>query len=271
VLDGSEAVQKAQELRPDLVVLDIGLPTLNGIEAARRIRQVSPHSKILFLTMEESPDVVQVALSTGAHGYVHKSRAQSELLPAIQTVLRGKQFVSNKLGGSTVADAQEAKAPRCHEVLFYSDEVVLVDSFVRFIAAVLEAGDVAIVLVTQTHRDVLDQRLKAQGLDIDAALREGTYLPLDVAETLTTFMVNDMPDSSRFLKVRDDLIGRAAKTGKREHPFHYRTYFQLDSLLIQDLQPSLGIISSLSVCVSVPPFPSPSLLTPFPLPSPSLH
>jgi DNA-binding NarL/FixJ family response regulator len=68
VSGGSEAVQKAEELKPDLILLDIGLPKLNGIEAARRIRQLSPNSKIIFLSMETSPDVVQVALSTGAEG-----------------------------------------------------------------------------------------------------------------------------------------------------------------------------------------------------------
>ena len=88
VSDGSEAVQKAEELRPDLIVLDIGLPKLDGIEAARRIRQVSSNSKIVFLTMDNSPDVAQAALSTGAQGFVHKIRAQSELLPAIELVLR---------------------------------------------------------------------------------------------------------------------------------------------------------------------------------------
>ncbi len=110
------------------------------------------------------------------------------------------------------------KRERFDAMKFCSNEAVFVDNFVRFVAAALEAGDVAIVLVTQTHRDVLDQRLKAQGLDIDAALREGTYLPLDVAETLSTFMINDMPDSSRFVTARDVLIGRAAKAGKTEHP-----------------------------------------------------
>ena len=92
--DGSEAVQKAEELKPDLVLLDIGLPKLNGIEVARQVRQLSPNSKILFLSTDNSPDVVQAALSTGAHGYVYKARAQSDLLPAIDAVLRGKQFVS---------------------------------------------------------------------------------------------------------------------------------------------------------------------------------
>ena len=65
VSDGSEAVQRAEELRPDLIVLDISLPKLDGIEAARRIRQVSPNSKIVFLTMNNAPDIVQAALARG--------------------------------------------------------------------------------------------------------------------------------------------------------------------------------------------------------------
>src|SRR4030095_8425698 len=97
VCDGAEAVQQAQELQPDLILLDIGLPTLNGIEAARRIRKVSPTSKILFVTENRSTDIVEEALSTGASGYVVKSNAGSELLPAIEAVLRGKQFVSARL------------------------------------------------------------------------------------------------------------------------------------------------------------------------------
>jgi DNA-binding NarL/FixJ family response regulator len=81
VSDGLEAVQKAAELKPDLVLLDIGLPRLNGIEAAQRMRAVSPESQIVFLTTDNSKDTEQAALSTGAQGYVHKSRAQSDLLP----------------------------------------------------------------------------------------------------------------------------------------------------------------------------------------------
>jgi DNA-binding NarL/FixJ family response regulator len=92
--DGLEAIRKAQELQPHVILLDVGLPKLNGIEAARRIRQLSPNSKIIFLSQEDSPDVVQEALSTGAQGYVYKARAQSDLLSAIDAVLQGKQFVS---------------------------------------------------------------------------------------------------------------------------------------------------------------------------------
>jgi DNA-binding NarL/FixJ family response regulator len=95
VADGLEAVQKAGELKPDLIVLDIGLPKLNGIEAARQIRELSPNSEIIFLSQDNSADVVQVALTTGARGYVYKSDVRTDLLPAIEAVLRGKQFVSS--------------------------------------------------------------------------------------------------------------------------------------------------------------------------------
>jgi len=97
--DGDEAIQKAEELKPDLILLDISLPTLNGIEAARRIRQVSPNSKILFVTENRSPDIAEAALSTGASGYVVKSDGASELLPAIRAVLEGKRFISPSLAG----------------------------------------------------------------------------------------------------------------------------------------------------------------------------
>ena len=100
VADGLEAVQRAQELQPDLILLDVGLPTLNGIEAARRIREVSPATKILFVSENRSADVAEEALSTGASGYVVKSDAESELLPAIKAVLEGKRFVSASLAGS---------------------------------------------------------------------------------------------------------------------------------------------------------------------------
>ena len=97
VSDGLEAVQRAQVLQPDLILLDIGLPTLNGIEAARRIRELSPRSKILFASANLSQDVAREALSTGAVGFIVKSEAASELLAAVEAALQGKQFVSASL------------------------------------------------------------------------------------------------------------------------------------------------------------------------------
>jgi len=90
--DGLEAVQKAEELRPDLVLLDIGLPRLNGIEVAHRISRLVPAAKILFLSQENDPDILAKALSNGAKGYVRKQNAVTELLPAIKAVLGGDRF-----------------------------------------------------------------------------------------------------------------------------------------------------------------------------------
>ena len=98
VSNGLEAVQKAQELKPDLILMDIGLPGLNGIEAARRIRTLAPNSKIIFLTQESSPEVVREAVILGASGYVLKSQAETDLLIAVDAVLQGKQFFNDGEG-----------------------------------------------------------------------------------------------------------------------------------------------------------------------------
>jgi DNA-binding NarL/FixJ family response regulator len=102
--DGEEAVQKANELKPDLVVLDIGLPVLNGIEAARRIRSVSPDSKIVFLTCNNSPDIAREAFDAGASAYVVKHDAANELIAAVEAVLQGRRYVSKKLAGHVVIE-----------------------------------------------------------------------------------------------------------------------------------------------------------------------
>lgn len=97
VVDGLEAVRKAEELKPDLILLDIGLPTLNGLHAAREIRKLTPESKIIFVSQESSVDLVQQALSLGAHGYVVKTKLESDLLAAVEAVLEGRRFVSSGL------------------------------------------------------------------------------------------------------------------------------------------------------------------------------
>jgi len=95
--DGLEAVEKAQALKPDLILLDIGLPGLNGIEAAHRISRLIPKATILFVSQISDADVVQEALRNGAKGYVWKPDAGIDLMLAIEVALRGAHFVSSKL------------------------------------------------------------------------------------------------------------------------------------------------------------------------------
>ena len=106
--DGLETIQKAEELQPDLILLDISLPKLNGIAAARQIRKLVPKSKILFLSEHTSPETVEEALSTGASGYVVKSDAGKDLLRAVEAVIQGRQFVSRRLGELISADVRGA-------------------------------------------------------------------------------------------------------------------------------------------------------------------
>jgi DNA-binding NarL/FixJ family response regulator len=102
VSDGLTAVVRAEELQPDLVLLDIGLPSLNGIEAAKRIRKAAPRTKILFISQQSSPELVQAALAVGGSGYVLKSDAGNDLLNAIHAVLQGETFLSRALRGKTL-------------------------------------------------------------------------------------------------------------------------------------------------------------------------
>jgi DNA-binding NarL/FixJ family response regulator len=222
--DGLEAVLKAQELQPDLILLDLGLPKLNGIEAARRICDVSPGSKILFVSQESSPDVVQEAFRAGGRGYIVKTDAGRELLTAVNVVLRGERFVGSRFDGhefagpsnGRVADParQERESARCHKVQFYSDDERFLEGFTDFIASALRAGDAVIVLSTKSHRKSLRLRLQAHGLDVAAATEQGRYIALDAARTVSGFMVNDHLDRALFWKQAEDLVGRAASAVK---------------------------------------------------------
>jgi DNA-binding NarL/FixJ family response regulator len=106
VPDGAQAIQKAKELSPDLILLDIGLPELNGIEVARRIREIMPDSRILFVTQEPSLEIVREAFAIGARGYVLKAQSASELMLAVDAVLQGQRIVSSGFAERTFAGVE---------------------------------------------------------------------------------------------------------------------------------------------------------------------
>ena len=93
--DGLDGVQKAKELEPDVILLDIGLPTLNGIEAAERISTLVRDAKVVFVTQSNDPDIMSTALSNGAKGYIIKQQAERELVPAVEAVLNGRRFLGS--------------------------------------------------------------------------------------------------------------------------------------------------------------------------------
>jgi DNA-binding NarL/FixJ family response regulator len=232
--DGLEAVAAAAELHPDLILLDIGLPSLNGIAAARRIREHSPQSKILFVSGNQFSDIVEEALSIGAAGYLVKSDAGRQLLVAVGAVLQGKHYLSSSLSGlhvnynrhqhdATCASSkpkQFAQAPANgrHEAVFYSDDRQLLDHLSRFVGAALNAGNGAVVVATGAHREGLQRSLQASGVDIAAALEQGRYIAVDADELLSGCMVNGVLEPNAFLQGFGQLIPKAASAVKTEHP-----------------------------------------------------
>jgi len=203
--DGLEAVRKAEELQPDLILLDINLPKMNGFEVAKQIRTLAPHARLLFMSQESSSDFVREALRLGAHGYIQKVSVATDLRPAIDAALAGRRFVSRSLAFTGPTDAP---APRRHEILFCPDGAAVVDGFARCLAVALNAADAAIVLVTESHRTHLVQELRAQGVDIDGAIERGACLLFDA---------DVAPDPVRLFEAIDGARAAAAKAGKA-HP-----------------------------------------------------
>jgi len=199
--DGLRAVEQARELRPDLILLDISLPTLNGIEAARRIRQHSSNSKILFCSQNLSPDFAEKAFGTGAAGYVVKSDAASNLLSAVTAVRQGRRFVSRSLAGHDFAQTPDTRLVRGlgHVVQFYTDDFVLLDGLAALLRGSLSAGDSVAAIMTSPHRNSLERRLIAQGIDVSEATKNGRLVILDADQALSEFMEAVGPSRERFL------------------------------------------------------------------------
>jgi CheY-like chemotaxis protein len=238
--DGAEAVLKAGELRPDLILMDVSLPELSGIQAAAKIRGLSPESKILFVSQHLDFDIALAALDAGGLGYVVKPDAESELLTAVEAVLSRKRFVSALLASQDFAGVLVPQAPirprseqsvelsarplirnktigHCHEVAFYGDDESFLIRCTRFIAAARANGDAVITIMTPSHRNSLRQKLESEGRDVAEAMKQGRYLDLEPSDMLSTFLVNDQPDADRFIKAAGDFIATALKAATGKH------------------------------------------------------
>ena len=202
--DGLEAVQNAELLQPDVIILDLSLPKLNGLAAARQLQKVAPEAKIIFLSDETSPEVASEAFNVGAAGYVHKLQTYNELVPAIERVRRRKQAV--------------AQHPLCrHEMIIYSDDDGLLESFSEFVVNAMKSGRPALVIGTPSLLDGILQTLTAEGLDVAGALGAKTLIAVDVDDLLSSMMVNGSLDPIRAQNgsaARLDELARVANGGR---------------------------------------------------------
>jgi len=113
VEDGRTLVEEAQRLRPDLILLDISMPLLNGLDAARQLTKLVPDSKLIFVTMHASPTYVIEAFKAGAVGYLLKQSAEEELAQAIQAVFKGQQYMTPGVTKGMMGSLHPPKGPVC--------------------------------------------------------------------------------------------------------------------------------------------------------------
>lgn len=210
--NGLAAVRMCLELRPDLVLLDMGLPVLNGIQVARQIRQLIPTCKIVFLTGERSDEIVHEAFGLGASAYVFKPQTARDLLPALTAAQDGRQFLSPGLNGHNIAGSSDfsrhshsetlahpPSATCSHQIDFHNDDRSLVAGFTRFIENGLRSGNAVMAIVTAGHRQAIVQSLEASGIDTHLVIAACRLVLLDVAEVVAHVMVNDKLDPDGLL------------------------------------------------------------------------
>ena len=182
-VEGADAIAKAKRLRPDVVVMDITMGPMNGLEATREILKVLPKTKVLVLTMHESEQVVREVLNAGAHGYVLKSDADRDLVDALETIERGKTFYTSRVSQMVLGaylhrqpgaeDGQESSAltPRQREVV----QLLATGKSNKMVAVMLGIS----VKTVETHRNTIMHRLKFRSFSdlVRYAVREHIIEP----------------------------------------------------------------------------------------------
>jgi len=213
--DGLDAVHQAEARQPDVILLDIGLPTLNGLQVVSRIRATVPNARVLLVTNESSLDVVEEAFRRGAHGYVYKPRLHQDLFLVFDAILGGGRHVSRSL--ERIADGDVAASHR-HDVLFCSSDAILENAFSHFIAGELGEGKAVIVLATDSHDRNIRRLLHASDVNVDLVIQQERYLPVHIDDVLAQVSINGWPDEARFAHAAGDLLRSAASRATGHHP-----------------------------------------------------
>jgi DNA-binding NarL/FixJ family response regulator len=228
--DGLDAVQKAQELQPELILLDVGLPKLSGLQALRLIKECAPLARVLFVSENRSWEIAQEAFQIGALGYLVKSDVGRELLAAVSKVLENQQFISSSLVSSwpdyealrdhssrdedeILSHVSSPNIANRHEVAFYDDDAALAHGFTQTAKVVLKTGHLVVIIATEFHRRLIDRELNDNGIDIEVLTRAGRLIERDAADVLSKIMIQEAPESIHCAKVLDDLVLEAANRG----------------------------------------------------------
>jgi DNA-binding NarL/FixJ family response regulator len=217
-VDGLDAVDKAHALRPDLILLDLGLPKMTGIEVAERITADNPAARILIVSEHRSWDVLEAALAAGARGYIVKSDSEHELAPAMDAIIEGRRFVGARFAGRVLESGVALRHSPHHAAGFYSSEALLIEDCADYAETALRAGSSFLFVSVDSRGHKLEQALIARGVDVDHAIRAGRYIPVETAVLLASFMVDRRVDESRFWQFATAAISAAARASTASHP-----------------------------------------------------
>ena len=209
--DGADAVREAAALRPDLIILDIGLKMVNGIEAARRIMAADPAARILFLTGQQSPDVADAALAAGGRGYLLKSEAGGGLLRAVEAIIAGARFLSPGLPPDSVTATVAPTHRHRHTAVVHSSMAALPGEYARFVQGALADGRPVIIVAPRTSLESVHARLEREGVAIGHAIDEGRYRAFDMASELARLMPHGRYERERFRASADRMLSDLAK------------------------------------------------------------
>ena len=165
--DGRQALDLARRLRPDVVVLDVSMPELDGFQTLEQLRRDGPETRVVFLTMHGDDEFVAAAINAGAHGYVLKSRIHLDLISAIEHALAGRLFVPSLASLSTVAGSR-------HTVQFHANDSHFLDEISQLVAATLRSGEQVVIVTSEATRVGVAQRLQARQMNLATAGRAGT-------------------------------------------------------------------------------------------------
>jgi CheY-like chemotaxis protein len=212
VTDGRKALNAVALFDPDVVVLDISMPGLNGFQTAEELKRLGSPAKIVFLTMHQDDDFVSKAIRSGAMGYVLKMLAWSDLTPALHHALAGRRYLPSLT--PLVMTGVDT-----HAVQFCRDDSSGLDGAANVLSSALDRGDIVATVLIESNRDALALRMKARGWNLADAGKQGRYVAFDAEEAANRIMRAGRPHADSIAEMIDALesMRTASVAGPRSH------------------------------------------------------
>jgi DNA-binding NarL/FixJ family response regulator len=192
--DGRQALDLARRLRPDVVVLDVAMPYLNGFQTLEQLRRDGPETRVVFLTMHQDDEFIAEAINGGADGYVLKSRVSVDLISAIDHALAGRLFVPSLTSLSTVEGSR-------HTVHFYTNDSHFMDEVSELVGATFRSGEQVVIVTNEATRIGVAQRLQTRQMDLAMLARRGQYVAQDSGLALSQVMHEGRLDQERLAEM----------------------------------------------------------------------